>query len=157
MLPSQAVGKHQYVWMQQQVNCTVKMIVHIPWFQCQNNIQLHQKERFPIIFFFSVWLTRKKLNIPLFTGVSFVFSAAFLSHCQHRNQFNNSNDESFYHDFMQLYAILFGVIGIGSLLLKTSCNHWTRKPSCGRLWTCNHRVSCWCWTSTWQHEERMSW
>ena len=47
-------------------------------------------------FLFSL-TSKKKLNIPLYPGISFVFSAAFLSHRQHRNQLTNSMDESFFN------------------------------------------------------------
>ena len=45
-------------------------------------------------FHFLISLTEKKiLNIPLHSGISFVFSAQFLTHRQHRNAYIYSNDD----------------------------------------------------------------
>ena len=72
-------------------NCTYTLI-SVP----KQNTTTTERKIHNYHFLFSL-SDKKKLNIPLFHGISFVFSAAFLSHRQHRNQFNNSKDESFFN------------------------------------------------------------
>lgn len=47
-------------------------------------------------FLFSL-MDKKVLNVPLHFGISFIFSAAFLTHRQNRNEYMLSNDEVFFN------------------------------------------------------------
>ena len=72
-------------------DCTYTLI-SVP----KQNINFSERNVHKYHFLFSL-TDKKKLNLPLLPGVSFVFSAAFLTHRQHQNDMNKANEESFFN------------------------------------------------------------
>ena len=61
----------------------------------QNTIQIdNQKHHYNFLFNFN---EKKKMNIPLYPGVSFIFSAPFLTHRQHKNENVLSYEDHFFN------------------------------------------------------------